>query len=103
MHTKRSNDLNHWPVYPERSNDSVMNRTSFVVNMDPNSAGYLYPHFRNAFLACLSPEEICSALDLDFNQPPNLRQVILGQIRKNIIQNFLGCHEQLLETLLYLI
>ena len=80
---------------------NIMNRVSFVLNIDHNKTGDLYAHFRNAFLACLSPEENCVALDLGFDQSAELRQSIPAHIHNDMKRMFDDCHKQLLETLLH--
>ncbi|MDD5229528.1 MAG: hypothetical protein PHN45_02505 [Methylococcales bacterium] len=79
-----------------------MNRVKFVKNLKHDAKNDLFSHFRNAFLSCLSPEEVCNSLDLNFIQSSGLRQSILDKICQSMDSEFLNCHEQLLGTLLEL-
>ena len=53
----------------------------------------------SAFVACLTPEESCAALELDLEQHWRNRRVILKKILKDIEGEFQPCHQKLINDL----
>jgi hypothetical protein len=80
-----------------------MNRIEFIAQLKPNEQKKLYSHFCNAFLVCLTPEEVCDIFNLNLGQSSKLRSLIIKRISKNISEEFLNCHVELLEHFLSLV
>ena len=78
------------------------NRVQFVRDLEQNNSLFLLRgSFSSAFISCLTPEETCQVLDLDFHQEPRTRHRILRKIERDIEdQGFKECHYQLVDKLL---
>lgn len=75
-----------------------MSRVEHVQNLDSwsSESSALF----SAFVACLTPQEACQALDLTFNQPFPKRRAILRKINKDIEAQIDECHYALINDLI---
>lgn len=53
-----------------------------------------------ALLQCLTPQEACSLLDLDFGQSSSIRERIIERIRADMTNRFEDFHHELVENLI---
>lgn len=80
---------------------SSTSRVQFVRNLEGSDSLFLLRgSFSVAFIACLTPEETCQLLDLDFHQEYLTRHRILRKIERDIgSYGFNKCHYELVDRL----
>lgn len=59
-----------------------------------------YGPLYRAFTLCLSPNEVCQLLDLNFSQSSSERNLVLKRIAEDASEDFQECHRSLFEVLI---
>lgn len=78
----------------------AVDKVQFVKNLEESNSFSLRGSLFSAFVACLTPEEKCRLLDLDFGQSFPVRRTILRYIKRDIERHgFEKCHCELVYSL----
>ncbi len=80
-----------------------MDKVTYLRDLDSRRGVDAFSPLFGAFLACMSPEEVCQLLDLEFKQDFFIREKIVRRIIEDMRATFLACHQELLDTLIALI
>ena len=76
-----------------------MDRVAYLRNLEKQGEIYALSSLFGAFLSCLSPDETCQVIDLEFNQDFFIRQKIIKKIQEDMFAAFLASHKELVTTL----
>lgn len=76
-------------------------KVEFVRNLEGSDSLFLLRgSLTSAFISCLTPEETCQLLDLDFHQEFTTRRLVLRKIERDIESHgFKECHYELVDRL----
>lgn len=77
-----------------------MNRVQFIKDYCEESDVSEKQSLFSAFVFCLTPEEACQALDIDFKQKAKKRKTIIRKILKDLEIEVKECHYELISQLL---
>lgn len=80
-----------------------MDRITYLKNLESQRGIDAFSPLFSAFLACISPNEVCQLLDLGFDQDFFVREKIVKRILEDMSVAFLECHHELMNTLLALL
>jgi hypothetical protein len=76
-----------------------MNRVTYLQNLEDQQKIDAFSPLFGAFMSCLSPNEACQLLDLEFGQEFFVRQKIIKRILEDMRLACVVCHKELITTL----
>jgi hypothetical protein len=77
-----------------------VNRIQFITELIKSEFYWERGTLIAALVSCLTPEETCESLDLEFSQEPYIRRAILRKISRDMERGVQECHHQLIEQLI---
>jgi hypothetical protein len=72
---------------------------SFGDNLDPRVLNCDHSSIFNALVMCLSPEEACQMLDLEFEQAYQERRALVRKLQQDMAERPADCHRNLIDAL----